>query len=77
MNPPVARRLLCMACARLLAVLMSWSADVSWRGTACLRGRFIEGTVKTNVKSLPKKLDVLGRIAAASEAVHRGLVQRA
>jgi hypothetical protein len=44
MKPPVVRRLLLHGhCARLLAVLISWSADVSWRGTACLRGRFAAG----------------------------------
>jgi two-component system NarL family response regulator len=34
-----------------------------------------EGTVKTHVKSLLKKLDAPGRTAAVREAVHRGLVQ--
>jgi two-component system NarL family response regulator len=36
-----------------------------------------EGTVKTHVKSLLKKLDAPGRTAAVREAVHRGLVQMA
>jgi two-component system NarL family response regulator len=36
-----------------------------------------EGTVKTHVKSLLKKLDAPGRTAAVKEAVHRGLVQMA
>lgn len=34
-----------------------------------------EGTVKTHVKSLLEKLDVVGRTAAIREAVHRGLVR--
>ena len=34
-----------------------------------------EGTVKTHVKSLLKKLKAPGRTAAVKEAVHRGLVQ--
>jgi two-component system NarL family response regulator len=34
-----------------------------------------EGTVKTHVKSLLKKLQAPGRTAAVKEAVHRGLVQ--
>jgi len=34
-----------------------------------------EGTVKTHVKSLLKKLQAPGRAAAVKEAVHRGLVQ--
>lgn len=33
-----------------------------------------EGTVKTHVKSLLRKLDAPGRTAAVREAVHRGLV---
>ena len=36
-----------------------------------------EGTVKTHVKSLLKKLDAPGRTAAVREAIHRGLVQLA
>ena len=36
-----------------------------------------EGTVKTHVKSLLKKLQAPGRTAAVREAVHRGLVQLA
>ena len=36
-----------------------------------------EGTVKTHVKSLLKKLHAPGRTAAVKEAVHRGLVQLA
>jgi two-component system, NarL family, response regulator len=36
-----------------------------------------EGTVKTHVKSLLKKLQAPGRTAAVKEAVHRGLVQLA
>ena len=36
-----------------------------------------EGTVKTHVKSLLKKLEAPGRTAAVKEAVHRGLVQLA
>ena len=36
-----------------------------------------EGTVKTHVKNLLKKLDAPGRTAAVKEAVHRGLVQMA
>jgi two-component system NarL family response regulator len=34
-----------------------------------------EGTVKTHIKHLLEKLDVLGRTAAIREAVHRGLVR--
>jgi DNA-binding NarL/FixJ family response regulator len=34
-----------------------------------------EGTVKTHVKSLLDKLDVVGRTAAIREGVHRGLVR--
>ena len=34
-----------------------------------------EGTVKTHVKNLLEKLDVVGRTAAIREAVHRGLVR--
>jgi len=34
-----------------------------------------EGTVKTHVKSLLKKLQAPGRTAAVREAVHRGIVQ--
>jgi two-component system NarL family response regulator len=34
-----------------------------------------EGTVKTHVKSLLEKLEVVGRTAAIREAVHRGLVR--
>jgi DNA-binding NarL/FixJ family response regulator len=33
-----------------------------------------EGTVKTHVKSILKKLNTPGRTAAVREAVHRGLV---
>ena len=36
-----------------------------------------EGTVKTHVKSLLKKLQAPGRTAAVREAVHRGIVQLA
>jgi len=36
-----------------------------------------EGTVKTHVKSLLKKLKVPGRTAAVKEAVHLGLVRLA
>ena len=36
-----------------------------------------QGTVKTHVKSLLKKLQAPGRTAAVREAVHRGLVQLA
>ena len=39
------------------------------------RLKITEGTVKTHVKSLLKKLQVPGRTAAVREAVHRGLVQ--
>ena len=34
-----------------------------------------EGTVKTHVKSVLEKLEVVGRTAAIREAVHRGLVR--
>jgi DNA-binding NarL/FixJ family response regulator len=34
-----------------------------------------EGTVKTHVKNLLEKLDVVGRTAAIREAVHRGIVR--
>ena len=34
-----------------------------------------EGTVKTHVKNVLEKLDVVGRTAAIKEAVHRGLVR--
>jgi len=34
-----------------------------------------EGTVKTHVKNLLEKLDVVGRTAAIREGVHRGLVR--
>jgi len=34
-----------------------------------------EGTVKTHLRSLLEKLDVVGRTAAIKEAVHRGLVR--
>jgi len=36
-----------------------------------------EGTVKTHVKGLLKKLDVPGRTAAVKEAVHQGLIHLA
>jgi two-component system NarL family response regulator len=36
-----------------------------------------EGTVKTHVKNLLEKLEVVGRTAAIREAVHRGLVRLA
>ncbi|HUA69358.1 MAG TPA: response regulator transcription factor [Candidatus Saccharimonadales bacterium] len=36
-----------------------------------------EGTVKTHIKSLLKKLQAPGRTAAVREAVHRGIVQLA
>ena len=36
-----------------------------------------EGTVKTHVKGLPKKLHAPGRTAAVKEAVHQGLIHMA